>query len=86
MREIEILLVTADNCHFCAHAQEALARVAERHPLSVSEIAWTSGEGRRLTERDGVLFPPGSYLDGRFFGYGRLSGGKINKWPRERQA
>lgn len=86
MREIEVLLVTAEHCHFCAHAKEVLARVTERYPVTVSEVAWTSEEGRRLTERDGILFPPGIYLDGRFFGYGRLSGGKLNKWLRERQA
>lgn len=86
MREIEVLLVTADACHFCAHAKQVLARVAERYPLSMSEIPWTSEEGRRLAERDGILFPPGIYLDGAFFGYGRLSEGKLQQWLRVRRA
>ncbi len=85
MREIEVLLVTANDCHFCAHARQVLARIAERYPLSVFEIPWTSEEGRRLADRDGIVFPPGIYLDGSFFGYGRLSEGKLQKWLRERQ-
>lgn len=86
MRYIEVLLVTAEACHFCDHAKQVLRRLAERYPLAVSEIAWTSEEGRRLAERDGVAFPPGIYLDGSFFGYGRLSSGKLQKWLGERRA
>lgn len=86
MRTIEVLLVTAEACHFCAHAKHFLGRLAERYPLAVSEISWTSEEGRRLAERDGILFPPGIYLNGAFFGYGRLSEGKLQKWLRERRA
>ena len=86
MREIGVLLVTAEACHFCDHAKQVLTRLAERYPLTVSEIPWTSEEGRRLAERDGVAFPPGIYLDGSFFGYGRLSEGKLQKWLRERRA
>ena len=86
MRTIEVVLVTAEDCHFCAHAKHSLVRLAERYPLAVSEISWTSEEGRRLAERDGILFPPGIYLNGAFFGYGRLSEGKLQKWLRERRA
>jgi hypothetical protein len=86
MREISALLLTAEHCHLCAHAKQVLARVAERYPLSLSEIPWASEDGRRLAERDGIVFPPGIYLDGAFFGYGRLSEGKLRKWLRERPA
>ncbi len=86
MREIEVLLITAEACHFCAHTKQVLSRIAERCPLSVSEIPWTSEEGRRLAGRDGIVFPPGIYLDGAFFGYGRLSERKIQKWLGERRA
>ena len=86
MREIEILLLTAKACHFCDHAKQVLSRLAERHLLTVSEIPWTSEEGRQLAEWDGIAFPPGIYLDGSFFGYGRLSEGRLQKWLRERRA
>lgn len=85
MADIQVLLITADGCHFCAHAKGVLARVAERYPLTISEIAWDSDEGRRLVERDGIPFPPGIYLDRRLFGYGRLSSGKLARWMRVRQ-
>ena len=86
MRSIEVWLVTAEACHLCDHAKQVLGRLAERYPLAVSEIAWASEEGRRLAERDGVAFPPGIYLDGFLFGYGRLSAGKLQKWLGERRA
>jgi len=86
MRKVEVLLVTAEDCHFCAHAKEVLSRMAQRYPLSVSAIPWTSDAGRQLAQRDGIVFPPGIYVDGAFFGYGRLSEGKLQKWLWERQA
>lgn len=79
MEPIHVMLLTADGCHYCAHAREVLGRLAQDWPLEVAEIALHSPEGSRLAFRDGVAFPPGIYLNGTFFGYGRLSEGKLRQ-------
>ncbi len=86
MRKMQVLLVTSTDCHLCEHARRVLACMAQRYPLSVSEVLWASEEGRRLAARDGIVFPPGVYLDGSFWGYGRLSEGRLEKWLREQRA
>lgn len=73
MREISVQLVVGEACHFCDHARKVLTRLARRYPITVSEISIRSEAGQRLVERDGILFPPGIYMDGHFHGYGRLS-------------
>lgn len=68
-----VTLLTQTDCALCEHAKEVLARVAADHPLTVTEIDLASDEGRRLAADAGVFFAPGILLDGRPFGYGRLS-------------
>ena len=79
MKEVRVLLLTTESCHFCDHAKAVLAKVAEEYPLEVSEMPITSPEGRRLAERDGVYIAPGIYVDGELFGQGRLSAGKLRR-------
>ena len=79
MTTIQVMLLTADGCHYCAHAREVVARLANDGPLDVAEISLHSPEGSRLALRDGIAFPPGVYLDGTLFGYGRLSEGKLRR-------
>ena len=85
MKEIEVLLLTTESCHFCDHAKAVLSRVSEEYPLAVSELPIASPEGRRLAERDGILILPGIYVDGELFGYGRLSEGKLKRRLREQR-
>ncbi len=68
-----ITLLTQADCALCEHAKKVLARVGEDHPLEVTEIDLASQEGRALAAGAGVLFAPGVLVDGRPFGYGRLS-------------
>jgi hypothetical protein len=56
-----------------------LARVGEGHPLEVTEIDLASEHGRALAARAGVLFAPGVLVDGRPFGYGRLSERRLRR-------
>ena len=79
MKEVQVLLLTAESCHFCDHAKAVLSRVAQEFPLVVSDLPISSPEGRRLAEHDGILILPGIYVDGELFGYGRLSEGKLKR-------
>ena len=75
----EITLLTQGDCGYCAHARAVLARVGADHPLEVTEIDITSEEGRALAARAGVVFAPGLLVDGRPFGYGRISERRLRR-------
>jgi hypothetical protein len=83
---VEITLLTQADCALCDHAKQVLAAVGADHPLTVTEISLATDEGRRLAVEAGVLFAPGVLLDGRPFGYGRLSEGKLRKTLRRASA
>jgi glutaredoxin len=68
-----VTLLTKPDCVLCEHAKAVLARIGEDHPLRVEEIALDSTGGTLLATTAGVLFAPGILLDGRPFGFGRLS-------------
>ncbi|MFF4756421.1 glutaredoxin family protein [Streptomyces sp. NPDC002514] len=79
MNTRQITLLTQTDCSLCEHAKEVLAKVAEDHPLTITETALTSEEGQRLGMRAGVIFAPGVLLDGVLFSYGRLSERRLRK-------
>jgi glutaredoxin len=74
-----VTLLTQADCSLCEHAKQVLARVGEDHPLDVTEIDLASEQGRALAARAGVLFAPGVLVDGRPFGYGRLSERRLRR-------
>ena len=75
----EITLLTQQDCGYCEHAKKVLARVGEDHPITVTEIDMTGREGRALAARAGVMFAPGLLIDGRPFGYGRISERRLRR-------
>lgn len=81
-----VLLLTAADCGFCGDAQAVLARVALEYDLRVDTMALESPEGQELARAGGVLFPPGTFLDGEPFAYGRLSERKLRRELRRRGA
>jgi len=70
---MDVLLLTQENCGFCDQAKEILHRLAREYPLSLSTLDLATREGQALAERGGILFPPGIFLDGEPFAYGRPS-------------
>lgn len=76
-RSLPITLLTQDHCDFCEHAQQVLARLAGEYPLALTTLDIGSPEGRALATRGGILFPPGLFVDGEPFSYGRLSERKL---------
>ncbi len=74
-----ITLLTQEDCAYCEHAKAVLARVGEDHPLEVTEISLASEQGRALAARAGVHFAPGVLVDGRPFGYGRISERRLRR-------
>jgi len=76
---VQVTLLTQHACTHCEHAKAVLARVSHDFDITIDEIRLESDEGRSLATRHGVMFAPGVLLDGRPFGYGRLSERKLRK-------
>lgn len=76
---ILMVMLTQAECSLCDHAKEVLDRVGRDYPLEVRVVDLDGEEGRALADRGGVMFPPGVFVDGRPFSYGRLSERKLRR-------
>ncbi len=76
---IKVLLLTQEQCTFCTQAKAILERLAAEYPLAVTTLPLASPEGEALAVRNGILFPPGLFLDDEAFSYGRLSERKLRR-------
>ena len=81
---MNVLLLTQEHCGFCRQAKEILDRLSVEYGLAVSTLDLDSHEGQVLAERSGMLFPPGIFLDGEPFSYGRLSERKLRRELEQR--
>ncbi len=76
---VDVTLLTQENCAFCDQAREVLGRLSAEYPISVSVLDLDTPEGQALGERGGVMFPPGIFVDGEPFSYGRPSEKKLRR-------
>lgn len=81
-----VLILTAEDCHFCEQGKETLHKLAHDFPLEVEEVSLESNRGRDLAERFGVMFAPGLFVDGECVGFGRVSERKLRKLLQRRAA
>ena len=79
MPALDILVLTQDNCRFCEDAKLLFQRLAGEFPLSVAMLDINSPKGQELATRGGILFPPGIFISGEPFCYGRPSERKIRR-------
>jgi thiol-disulfide isomerase/thioredoxin len=82
---MEVVLLTQSHCGLCEHAKQVLDRLAADYPLQITVQEVASPEGRALAADGGILFPPGVFLDGEPFSYGRLSERKLRRELDRRQ-
>ena len=75
----DITLLTQADCGLCEHAKKVLTRVGADYPLEVTEVDLASERGRALAAEACVQFAPGVLVDGRPFGYGRLSERRLRR-------
>jgi hypothetical protein len=78
------VLLTQDDCAFCEQGKQVLERLAREFPLAIETRDLGSPDGRALAERGGVMFPPGLFVDGEPFSYGRVSERKLRRELRSR--
>lgn len=76
---MEVTLLTQEACGFCDDAKEVLERLADEFPIAVAELELASEQGERLAVAGGIMFPPGIFVDGEPFGYGRPSERKLRR-------
>jgi glutaredoxin len=74
-----VLLLTQEHCGFCEQAKALLNRFSGEYGFLVSTLDLDSPEGQALAMRGGVLFPPGIFIDGEPFSYGRPSERKLRR-------
>ncbi len=82
---VRVTLLTKAQCGFCDDAKAILTRLAGEYPLTVETVDVGTPEGEAMAVRGGILFPPGIFLDGQPFSYGRLSERKLRR-ELERQS
>lgn len=76
---VEVTLLTQEACRFCDDAKLVLGRLAGEFPLTVTEVDLRTATGERLAVEGGIMFPPGIFVDGEPFGYGRPSERKLRR-------
>lgn len=76
---MHVLLLTQEQCAFCTQAKETLDRLAAEYGFTVSTLDVSTPAGEAVAVQSGVLFPPGIFLDGEVFSYGRLSERKLRQ-------
>lgn len=76
---MEVLLLTREACAYCEQAKDVLDRLSAEYPISVRVVEMDSPEGQDLSERGGVVFPPGIFVDGEPFSFGRTSERKLRR-------
>lgn len=78
-RPVRVTVLTKSPCGYCEQAQELLQRLKNEYPLVIETIDIKAPEGEAMATRGGILFPPGIFLDGEPFSYGRVSERKLRR-------
>lgn len=74
-----LVLLTAPDCHLCAHGRTVLDELAAKGVLSWREVNADSDEGRRLAVSAPPLRPVLLDASGTVLAYGRLSRRQITR-------
>jgi glutaredoxin len=76
---VRVTVLTKSQCAFCEQAQELLQRLRDEYPLVIETVNIDSAVGETMASHGGILFPPGIFLDGEPFTYGRVSERKLRR-------
>lgn len=70
---LRITLLTQEDCAFCDQAKAILQVLAGEYSLLIETLDLNTPQGQTLAEQGRVLFPPGIFVEGQPFSYGRPS-------------
>ena len=69
----EVILITQKGCKPCLRVKRLLEELRpEVADLVVTEVSFSSEEGMRRANQDGIAFPPAVYVDGMFLAKGKV--------------
>lgn len=74
---VEVTIVHAPACHFCADADEVLTGLTKIYPLSIERIDIRTANGQELQRIHRPAMSPLVLVDGEFFSSGRLPRKKL---------
>lgn len=74
---IEVVVLSAEGCHWCAVADAMLTDLAREFDLRVTTQPVETEMGRALAVANNALFPPVIFVNGAFVQYGRPSERKL---------
>ena len=74
-----LVLLTAPECHLCAHGADVLTELADEGRLAWRTVDENSDEGQRLAVTAPPLRPVLFGPDGNVVAYGRLSAKRLRK-------
>ncbi len=83
---ISVTLLTAEACSSCEQATDTLHRLSVDFDLHVRTVDCDEPDGQALAQTSGLAFPPGVFIDGELFCYGRLSERKLRRHLERRRA
>lgn len=83
---MQVTILSQQECAFCEQAKNILSRLQGEFDLELNVVDMASAEGAELAERGQIMFPPGIFLDGEAFSYGRLSERKLRNELKRRAA
>lgn len=76
---VRVTVLTRSQCAFCEQAQELLQRLKGEYTLVIETVDINSVAGEAMAVHGGIHFPPGIFLDGEPFSYGRVSERKLRR-------
>ena len=76
---IDLILLTASDCHLCAHGEHVLDELAADGLVRWREVGADSDEGRALAAAAPPVRPVLLEAEGRVVAYGRLSARRLRR-------
>ena len=83
---VQVTMVEAEACHFCADAHETLDAFAARYPIALTSLDARDPVGIALMQEHRAAMSPLILIDGEFFSQGRLPRGKFQRLLEQRAA
>ncbi len=83
-RLIEILILTRENCGYCEDALKIIQAYQPAKCFHIQTCSIDSPEGMELVLKNRILFPPGIFINGALFSYGRFSQRKFERFLQEK--
>ena len=81
---VKVLLVTSEGCKPCSRVKRVLTELQSEIPsLTVETVDLTSPDGTKLALENQILYPPAVFIEGKFFGKGKIDTDRMTESIRK---